>query len=74
MEFEIEPNAAFAGRLVRELGLPAGCVLVRSSLDGRERVVTASTRLHTDMRITAVIAPEAKEALEILRRGCAAGN
>jgi len=70
-EFEVEPNAAFAGRPVRELGLPAGCVLVRSSLDGRERVVTASTRLFPHMRITAVISPEANDALEMLRRGCA---
>ena len=59
-------------RLVRELGLPAGCVLVRSYIDGRERVVTADTRLEPQMRITAVIAPEANNALEILRSGCAA--
>ena len=62
----------FAQRLVRELGLPAGCVLVRSYIDGRERVVTADTRLEPHMRITAVIAPEANNALEILRSGCAA--
>ena len=62
----------FAQRLVRELGLPAGCVLVRSDIDGRERVVTADTRLEPQMRITAVIAPEANNALEILRSGCAA--
>ena len=71
VEFEVEPNAAFAGRLVRELGLPAGCMLVRSSLDGRERVVMASTRLEPHMHITAVISPEANDALAILRRGCA---
>src|SRR5207248_8922706 len=29
-EFAVEENAPFAGKLVRELGLPAGCVLVRS--------------------------------------------
>lgn len=73
-EFEVEPNAAFAGRFVRELGLPAGCVLVRSSMDGYERVVTASTRLLPHMRITAVIAPEAGDALETLRRGCTGRN
>lgn len=69
-EFEIEADAPFARRLVRELGLPAGCVLVRSTIDGQERVVTANTRLDPHMRITAVIAPEANNALEILRRGC----
>lgn len=73
-EFEVEPNAPFAGRLVRELGLPPGCVLVRSYIDGHEGVVTANTRLEPHMRITAVISPEANNALEILRRGCAAPN
>jgi CIC family chloride channel protein len=71
-EFEVEPDAPFARRLVRELGLPAGCVLIRSTVDGRERVVTAATQLEPHMRITAVIAPEANQALEILRHGCAA--
>lgn len=69
-EFEIEPDAPFAGRLVHELGLPSGCILVRSALDGTEQVVTANTRLQTHMKITAVIAPEADNALEILRCGC----
>jgi chloride channel protein, CIC family len=69
-EFEIEPDAPFAGRLVRELGLPSGCILVRCALDHTEQVVTANTRLQTHMKITAVIAPEADNALEILRRGC----
>jgi len=44
--------------------------LVRSALDGTEQVVTANTRLQTHMKITAVIAPEADNALEILRCGC----
>jgi CIC family chloride channel protein len=70
-EFEIEPNAPFAGRLVRELGLPPGCILVRCALDHGEQVVTANTRLETHMRITAVIAPKADNALEILKHGCA---
>jgi len=73
-EFQVEADAPFVQRLVRELGLPAGCVLVRSYVDGRERVVTADTRLEPHMRITAVIAPEANNALEILRRGCAGQN
>ena len=44
--------------------------LVRSALDGTEQVVTANTLLQTHMKITAVIAPKADNALEILRRGC----
>lgn len=71
-EFEVEADAPFAGRLVRELGLPAGCVLVHAYSDGRERVVTANTRLEAHMRIAAVIAPEAAGALEMLRHGCSA--
>jgi hypothetical protein len=35
-------------------------------------VPTATTRLDAHMRLTAVIAPEAANALEILRRGCTA--
>jgi len=69
-EFEIEPDAPFAGRFVRELGLPSGRILVRCTLDHTEQVVTADTRLKRHMKITAVIAPEADNALEILRRGC----
>jgi CIC family chloride channel protein len=69
-EFEVEPGAPFAGRQVRDLGLPAGCVLVRSYADGREWVPTANTFLEVGMRITAVITPDASDALMILRRGC----
>ena len=72
VEFEVNATAPFAGQLVRELGLPAGCVLVRCYTDGREWVPTAATRLEPHMRITALIAPETTNALEILRRGCAA--
>jgi CIC family chloride channel protein len=71
VEFEVEPNAPFAGLHVRELGLPAGCVLVRCYVDGREWVPTAFTRLEAHMRVTAVIAPEAERGLEMLQRGCA---
>lgn len=70
MDFEIEQGAPFAGREVRMLGLPPGCVLIRCIEGGREIVPTAKTRLEDHMRITAVIAPEATEGLTILRRGC----
>jgi len=70
-EFEIDADAPFAGKLVQELGLPAGCVLVRCYTDGREWVPTAATRLEPHMRISALISPEAENALETLRLGCA---
>ena len=72
LDFLVEAGAPFAGREVRNLGLPPGCVLVRCADGGREWVPTAQTRLEPHMRVTAVVAPEAKEGLEILRDGCRA--
>jgi chloride channel protein, CIC family len=72
MEFTIQTDAPFAGRDVRSLGLPAGCILVRCSDGKREWVPKANTRLEANMLITAVIAPEAVNGLEILRKGCEA--
>jgi chloride channel protein, CIC family len=71
-EFEIAPDAPFAGKRVQELGLPSGCVLIRYHADGHESVPMAATRLQAYMRITALISPESEDALEILQRGCAA--
>lgn len=71
-EFDVESGAPFAGREVRELGLPSGCMLVRCYADGHEWVPTANTRLHANTHITAVITPEATDALMILRQGCQA--
>jgi chloride channel protein, CIC family len=70
IELEIERHAPFAGKEVRMLGLPSGVVLIRCFEAGREFVPTASTRLESHTRITAVIAPEAVDGLAILRRGC----
>ena len=70
IDFEIEQDAPFAGKEVRMLGLPPGCVLVRCVDGGHEFVPTALTRLEEHMRITAVIAPDAAESLAMLRRGC----
>jgi CIC family chloride channel protein len=70
----VETEAPFAGRLVRDLGLPAGCVLIRCLENGREFVPTAITRLEPHTRITAVIAPQAEEGLTALRNGCKAAS
>lgn len=70
-EFLIHPGAAFAGLQVRSLGLPPGCILVRCSDGKREWVPKANTRLEAHMRITAVVAPEAENGMQILRQGCA---
>jgi chloride channel protein, CIC family len=70
VDFQVADAAPFAGKLVRELGLPRGCVLVRCHAHGREWVPNANARLEAHMRIIALIAPEADSALETLRRGC----
>jgi len=70
-EFIIQPGAAFAGTQVRLLGLPPGVILVRCTDGKREWVPKANTRLEAHVRITAVIAPEAENGMQILRQGCA---
>jgi CIC family chloride channel protein len=71
LDLEVEPGAAFAGKTIRELGLPPGCIIVRCRDGAREWVPKASTRLHAHMRLTAVIAPDAPEGLRLLHEGCA---
>lgn len=74
VDFTLHKDAPFVGLQVHSLGLPPGCILVRCSDGHREWVPKANTRLESHMRITAVIAPEASEGLEILRRGCTSPN
>jgi CIC family chloride channel protein len=72
-ELEVAPGAPFAGKRVRDLGLPRGCILVRCYAGGREWVPMADTRVEAHMRLAAVIAPEAENGLAVFQRGCA-GN
>jgi len=74
VDFIIQDGAPFAGKEVRFLGLPSGCILVRCSDGKREWVPKANTCMEAHMHITAVIAPEAENGLEILLRGCAGSN
>lgn len=69
-EFIIQPDAPFAGREIRSLGLPPGCILVRCSDGQREWVPTADTYLEPYMRITVMVAPEVSACLATLRQGC----
>jgi chloride channel protein, CIC family len=71
MDFTVQDGSPFEGKPVRLLGLPAGCILVRCSNGRREWVPKANTRLETNMRISAVIGPEATDGISILRKGCA---
>jgi len=72
VEMTVEPSAPFAGKEVKSLGLPPGCILVKCAENGHEWVPNASTRLEEHMLITAIIAPEAANALAVLRHGCEA--
>lgn len=72
IEREVEPGSPFAGRQIRDLGLPPGCIIVRCVEDGREHVPTARTRLVPHMRITAVVGSEAEGGVAALRHGCEA--
>src|SRR5574342_655792 len=74
MDFTIQEGAPFEGKPVRLLGLPAGCILVRCSNGRREWVPKANTRLEANMRITAVIEPDASNGISILRHGCEASR
>lgn len=70
MDFTVQEGSPFEGQLVRSLGLPSGCILVRCSNGKREWVPKANTRLEANIRITAVIEPEASNSIAVLRHGC----
>lgn len=70
VEVEVEPGSRFENKMVRELGLPPGCILVRCRDERHEWLPTANTRLAAHVRLTAMISPEATNAGEILRAGC----
>lgn len=70
VSYIIQRGAPFSGLLVKQLGLPAGCILVRCSDGKHEWVPRAHTRLEAHMHITAIVAPDAPNGLEVLHRGC----
>lgn len=69
-EYVIEDGSDYAGRTVRDLGWPQGCILVRCVIDSHEIVPTADTVLQSQMRITVVVPPHATPALAMIREGC----
>jgi CIC family chloride channel protein len=72
LEFIVQAGAPFIGMQVRDLGLPPGCILVRCADGKKEWVPKATTRIEPHMRLSAVIAPEAQNAVGMLHRGCTA--
>ena len=73
LELEVEPGSPFDGRELRELGLPPGCIIVSCRDEAREWIPTATSKLQSHMRITAMVSPEAKGAVAVLRHGCEEG-
>lgn len=72
LELSVQPGSPFDGKRVKELGLPAGCLLVTVRHGINEAVPGANTLLEAGDRITAVIAPQAADAVPLLRQGCTA--
>ncbi|MEO8602785.1 MAG: H(+)/Cl(-) exchange transporter ClcA [bacterium] len=74
LELIVASGAPFEGKLVRELALPAGCVLVTVRRGLREEVPGADWRLEVGDQVTAVVGPQAAAAIPLLRRGTAAAE
>lgn len=69
LELTLQPGAPFEGKRVRDLGLPAGCVLVTLRRGLTDHVPTAETRLRAGDHITAVVSPSAADGAVSLRDG-----
>ncbi|HEX3531402.1 MAG TPA: H(+)/Cl(-) exchange transporter ClcA [Thermoanaerobaculia bacterium] len=69
VDFRLEEGAPFAGRSVADLGLPPGCLLVTVQRGMHSEIPTRSTVLRTGDHVSAVIAPSAVGAIEMLRSG-----
>ncbi len=70
LELELEQDAPFDGRKVRDLGLPTGVLLILCRDGHQEFVPEAETVLKMHMRITAVISEKSKDGLAVFREGC----
>jgi CIC family chloride channel protein len=72
LDLKVEAGAPFAGRSVADLGLPPGCLLVTIQRGLHSEIPTRSTVLRAGDQISAVIAPSAAGAVELLRQGVSA--
>lgn len=70
VEVRVHAGAPYDGLQVRNLGLPAGCVLISVRRQRHGLVPDGRTTLRAGDEVTAVIAPEATEALEQIHHGC----
>jgi len=69
LDFRLDEDAPFVGRHVADLGLPPGCLLVTVQRGAHSEVPTRHTVLQAGDFVTAVVAPSATGAIEILRHG-----
>jgi CIC family chloride channel protein len=69
LELPLQPGAPFENKQIRELGLPAGCIVITIGRGLHNHVATAETVLLAGDRITAVIAPQAGASAALLRQG-----
>lgn len=72
IEREVEPGSPFDGLKIRDLGLPSGVVLVEIRHGDHETVPRADVLLKAHDRVTALIAPDAEDGLELFSAGCEA--
>ncbi|MGE0639043.1 MAG: H(+)/Cl(-) exchange transporter ClcA [Thermoanaerobaculia bacterium] len=69
LELDLLPEAPFVGRRVSDLGLPQGCLIVTLERRHHHVVVTGDTELRAGDRLHVVVAPEAADAVGLLRVG-----
>jgi chloride channel protein, CIC family len=69
LELTVAPASPFDGKRIRNLGLPAGCVIVTVLRGAKEHIPSADFLLEAGDRLTAVVDPEAAEAAPLLRSG-----
>jgi chloride channel protein, CIC family len=74
LEVPVQAGAPLVGRLVRELRLPRGCLLVTIRRGTEEFVPHGDTRLQGGDRITAVVTPQASEAVHLLKSAAQADD
>ncbi|MBX3024908.1 H(+)/Cl(-) exchange transporter ClcA [bacterium] len=69
LELAVAGGAPFDGRRVRDLALPAGCLVVSIERAGATLVPTADTVVEAGDRVSVIVAPDAGAAVSLLRHG-----
>ncbi|HEY3282000.1 MAG TPA: TrkA C-terminal domain-containing protein [Armatimonadota bacterium] len=69
LEVKVAAGSRFAGKRLRDLGLPAGCLVVSVRRGLQEEVPCADTDLRPGDHLTLVVAPRAASAIPLIRKG-----